>query len=216
MAPGRGNSQRSRRRTPTTTSTGRCPWTPRSSGPTNTLPEHAKKGRPTPASPPISARTLPRRTEHQGPSGRRRPRTAPRLHRHRRPGRRCTRIRDGHVPHPSAPHRSGQAPGRSGRPCVLLTCHPQPPAAPGHPRGHPAAIRPSRPPPAARPARRPPAQLRQRGRTSSGTLSSGASTTSSSGAAWPHEPTSSRSPTRQPSTSRASSSGPDADQRDRT
>jgi transposase len=41
-------------------------------------------------------------------------------------------------------------------------------------------------------------------------------TASSNGAAWPHEPTSSRSPTKPHSTSRASSSGPDADQRDRT
>lgn len=63
---------------------------------------------------------------------------------------------------------------------------------------------------------RPPAHGRCGGSTSSGTPLSGASTASSNGAAWPHEPTSSRSPTRPHSTSRASSSGPDADQRDRT
>jgi hypothetical protein len=39
--------------TPSATSTGRCRWTPRPSGPTSTLPEHVKEGRPTPASPPI-------------------------------------------------------------------------------------------------------------------------------------------------------------------
>lgn len=45
---------------------------------------------------------------------------------------------------------------------------------------------------------------------------SGASTASNSGAAWPPEPTNSRSPTRPHSTSPPSSSGHDADQRDRT
>jgi hypothetical protein len=34
----------------------------------------------------------------------------------------------------------GPAPGRFGRPCVFLACHPQPPAAPGNPRAHPAAV----------------------------------------------------------------------------
>ncbi len=55
-----------------------------------------------------------------------------------------------------------------------------------------------------------------RTRTSSGTPSSGASTASNNGLAWPHELTSSRSPARPHSTLRPSSSGPGADHRDRT
>lgn len=51
--------------------------------------------------------------------------------------------------------------------------------------------------------------------TGSGTPSSGASTALRSGAVWPHERTNSPSPTRPHSTSPASLSGPDADQRDR-
>ena len=65
-----------------------------------------KKGRPTPASPPITrsdARTPPRGTEHQGPPSHRRPGTTPRLQRHHKPDRSRTRLRDGDVPQPRGP-----------------------------------------------------------------------------------------------------------------
>jgi transposase len=55
------------------TSTGRCRWTPPSSGLTSTLPEHSKGGGPLRRARRSRARTLPRRADQQSPSTLRRP-----------------------------------------------------------------------------------------------------------------------------------------------
>lgn len=108
-----------------------------------------------------------RSKSHQGPPGRRRPGTTVGPDCHRGPGRRRTGLRSGHVPHPRAARRPGQAPdtavGRARGPGLLLTRHPVPSATTRDPRGHSAAVRPGRPPPVARSSRRPPARLRRRG-----------------------------------------------------